>query len=263
MPDPIIKENQFWLQVLGDYSRFMRNTIYVTAADEINRSIGFITQLDELLARSRLTFSDEQLKVFNQQAYQAVQDFRKFILSIIRKQITEKNIIVMTPAILNEYVNDTERYLDILDTYMKNNTILNPVSDSITWLMKIYIGTMHLQDSIGISFIEYKRKAGALADIVLDLYLRAYVTIGLRRTNLRTYPALEQLMVDIQSQMTVYAEYLVDLIRLLKEKKLLGSITLLDLDNQYRQLCYYLTKLSMFSEIRPPVCDPTSPRESE
>jgi hypothetical protein len=49
MPDPIIKEDQFWLQVMGDYARFLRNTIYVTAADEINRSAGFITQLANYL----------------------------------------------------------------------------------------------------------------------------------------------------------------------------------------------------------------------
>lgn len=263
MSDSIINENRFWLQVMGDYARFIRNSLYPTAAAEVKRSLSFIKQLDDLLERSRQTLSDEQLKLFNRQVYQAVQDFRKFILYIVKKQISENNIIVLTSALLNEYVNDTERFLDILSTYMKHNTIINPVSENATWLLKIYAGATHLQDSIGISFIDYKRKAAAFADKALDLYLRSYVIIGLRRTDLRTFPALEQVIADIQTQMTEYAEYMVDLIKLLKEKKLLGSITLLDLDNQYRQLCYYITKLSMFSKIRPPVCDPTSPRESE
>lgn len=263
MPDSIIYEDRFWLQVMGDYARFMRNTIYSAATAEVERAISFITELDELLARSRQTLSDEDVKLFHQQVFQAVQEFRKFILVILKKQISEKNIIVMIPAMLNEYVNDTERYLDILSTYMENNTILNPVIDNATWLIKIYTGAIHLLDSIGISFINYKRKAVEFSNITLDLYLRSYIIIGLRRTSLQTFPALEQIIVDIQSQMTEYAEYLVDMIKLLKEKKLLGSMTLLDLDNQYRQLCYYLTKLSMFSDIKPPVCDPTSPRESE
>ncbi len=263
MADSISGENQFWIQILGDYARLIRNSLYPTAGIEVERADSFIAQIDELLQRSRQKMAGEQMKLFNQQVFGGVQDFRKFILHILKHQISEKNMIVMNSSTLNEYVTDTERYMDILDTYMKSASIINPVADNITWLLKIYMGATHLQDSIGIDFIEYKRKASVFANAALDLYLRSYVTIGLRRTNLRSYPALEQLMADIQNEMTRYAEYLVDLILLIKEKRLLGSITLLDLDNQYRQTCYYLTKLAMFSEIRPPVCDPATPRDSE
>jgi hypothetical protein len=255
-------DNQFWLQIMGDHTRFILNALSPKEPDEAKQAERFIALLDGLLARSKEALSDSQLKQLNQDAYQAAQEFRKFVLHLIRRQISEKLILSLRPSFLNHIVNDSEQYLDRLSLYINDHvSLLGPAGVSLVWLLNTYINALTIEDGLDATAFDHnKQQAREFANTFLDLYFKAYVMNGLRRSGLNDFPALSSLNDDIEEQMIKFAEYIVDLITLMENRKVLGNITLLYLDNFYRQLCYYMTELSGVSKVKIPVCDPASPR---
>ncbi len=178
---PVIKnvnetDNMFWLQLMGDYARFIFDALSPSEATEAARAQEFIKLMDSLLARARMSQTDGELQELNKDAYAAMQDFRKYILYLARLQLT------------------------------------------------------------------------------------GHLVFSLRRTGVNEYPALTSLNSDTAMVMIKYAQFLVELINLMHEKKVLGNLTILYLDSMYRQLCYYITELSKVSSVQAPVCDPASPR---
>jgi hypothetical protein len=258
---PIIPEHRFWLQIFGDKARFILNDLYPKEAEMIAESREFISLFDDLLAQARQALPENQLDILNRQAFRAAQDFRKFILHILLLQITGNAVINMAPAMLNVFVNETEQYINILTSYLENEEhVYNSITESITWMMNLYTSTVRIEQSIGISYVEFSVQARNYAHDFLILYLRAYIMKGFLRTGIKNLPALDQLNDDVQKKITEYAEFIVKLTELMKRKQFFGRITLLDLDSTYRQLCYFMTRLSAVSRIKAPVCDPASPR---
>lgn len=254
-----IKDLQFGFQLLGDDARFIHIALSSQAKDEIKKAQEFITLFDDLYAKSRQPLSASQLKELNQLAFQKVQDIRKYILQILRQQISKTIVINLNPNYLNMMVNTTELLLDGLSAYMRN-TFPDTTNLASTWLQNIYITTLTIQDKLGILYFEERTKAGAFAAIFTNLYNKSLILDGLRRTGLNNIPAFNRFYNQIQNHMIAYAEYLVDLINIITKKEYVGMLTLLDVDSMYRRACFFMTKLSLISEIKAPVCDPAGPR---
>lgn len=255
-----IDDLQFGFQLLGDYARFIRDALSTQAKSEIEKTLAFITVFDDFYAKSRQTLSDDQLKELNGQAFELVQEFRKFILQILRQQISKTIVINLNPNFLNMMVNTAELLLDGLSAYMRN-TFPDTTNLASTWLQNIYITTLTIQDKLGILYFEEKTKAGEFAAIFINLYNKSLILDGLRRTGLDNFPAFNQFYNQIQFNMIAYAEYLVDLINIILKKEYVGMLTLLDIDSMYRRACFFMTKLSLISDIQAPVCDSASPRQ--
>lgn len=256
-----LSELRFWLQVMGDYARFIRDSLIIKEAQEILEAQKYITLFDDLLARGRKPLAGGDLMELNRQSYREAEDFRKYILHIADRQLTEAVIVNMTPAFLNHMVNDSEYFLDSLSGYtMGREPVLNPVEVSLKWLLNLYEATLSLQDKLGSVFFIATRRAGMFSVDFLNLYYQAYVLNGLRRAGLKEFPSVQQMNEQIRDTMTSFGEYLVDLIRQTLEKKIVGTQTLLYLDNIYREVCYFLTRLAQADGVPPPACDPASPR---
>lgn len=260
-----VSDNRFWVQIMGDYSRFIYNALSPAETAEAQDAQKFIRQFDSLLADTRRETSGNQLKALNQQAYDAVQGFRKYILHLAKRQISGDLVFSLRPSFINHMVNDSEQYLYILAAYGKNKkVVLNPAAVSLVWLMNVYVSAITIEDALdATSFDQSKQRVKALANEFLDLYFKAYVMNGLRRTGLDDFPALMSLNEDIEIVIQRYAVFLVEQVNLMENKKVLGNLTMLYLDSMYRQLCYYMKELSKVSSIRPPACDFTSPRREK
>lgn len=257
-------DNRFWLQVMGDYARFIITGLPSYDTEFLNRAQQFKTLFDGLLKRARSTLTDQQLQALNQEAYQATQDLRRFVLEIIRKIITQETDIIanLSPEVLNHMVNDTEIYLTNLAAYLRDASArVNSTQVTLDWLFNIYTTCKFIGDNLSIAFFRERSRAEAFQTQFLNLYLKAFLLNGFRRTGLQTFPSLIQANDEIQEIMQEYATFVVDLIRLKADKKIIGSISTLFLDNTYRQLCYYMTQLSEVSTFKPPLCDPASPRK--
>ena len=260
-----ISDNRFWLQIMGDYARFIFNALSPAQTAEAKETQKFIREFDGLLGESRQELTKDQLTALNQRSYDALQNFRKYILQIAQLQLTGKIIFSLRPSYINHMVNDTEQYLYLLTAYKQNKAaVLNSAAVSMVWLMNIYVSAITIQDGLdATSFDRSKQNASNLAGEMLDLYFKAYVMNGLCRTGLCDFPALTSLNDDIAIVMLKYAEFLVEQINLMEEKKVLGNLTMLYLDSMYRQLCYYINELSKVSSIKPPACDPFRQRREE
>lgn len=99
-------EHQFWLQVLGDHSRFILNSLSPNEKPLIEQSEKFINLFDELLYTARESPSDEELKILNQNAYEAAMKLREFKLFLIDKHIVDKINIALPPTFINHMVNE-------------------------------------------------------------------------------------------------------------------------------------------------------------
>lgn len=260
MAEPMTQrdENRFWLQVMGDKARIMRKEMYSAETDLIRRAGEFIERFDTLLARA--TGSDDQSGV-NSDAYSAVQDFRRFVLEIIRTQISLRSVISILPDYLDVYVNECEIYLSQLNAVINGQEFKVTALDvTVIWALNAYMGAIHLEDNISSVFVDYKKRAGNFADGFLYLYMRSQVLKGFMRTGLQTFPMLNDFYNDFAVFMTRYAEVVVDLIRMLEKRSFPGTLTLLDLDDLYRILCYIMAKLAEVSVVASPACDPAAPR---
>lgn len=261
---PNITDNRFWLQVMGDYARLILYALPTIEATEANRAQQFIAQFDLLLDQARGTLTDAQIDQLNRQAYQATQEIRKYILHLIYRLITEKVVVNMYPTNLNNMVNDTEIYLTQLAAYMKKESArINSALLNLNWLFYLYISANYIGDTISITFFRERKRATEFAELFLNLYHKSFVLNGFRRTGLSNFPSLIQSNEEIQVVMTQYAEYLVELIQLKETQIIIGPLNTLYLDNLYRELCYYMTRLSEVSTVKPPSCDPTVPRKED
>ncbi len=250
---------KFGFQLLGDYARFISNALSPESAAEAQKAKAFIALFDEMYTKSGNALSGTKLADLNRQAFQDVQDFRKYALQVLRGQISKTIIISLDPQTLNMMVNTAELLLDGLGAYMRN-TFPDTSHLTSTWLQNIYTSTLLIQDRLGILFYGAREKAGEFANTFLHLYNKSLMLDGMRRTGLDKIAPFGHFCKEIKSQLTSYAEYLVDLISLITNNEYIGLLTLLEVDSIYRRVCFFLTKLAQISEIKAPACDPTAPR---
>lgn len=69
--DKTLFEHQFWLQILGDHSRFILNALSPNEEAFIQKTNAFITLFDDLLAKSHDSPSQEDIEDLNREAYAA------------------------------------------------------------------------------------------------------------------------------------------------------------------------------------------------
>jgi hypothetical protein len=255
-------EHKFWLQVLGDHSRMLLNSFSPEETEDVKKARYFINLFDNLLSKARMDLPKDEIDDLTLVAYNAAQEIRNFKLGILKRQIAGNVKINMVPTFINHMVNEVEEYLFILCSILQMGyTEVNPLHHHLLWLLD---GSGHAYGiSADLDMVEkaYIEKSRAFAKNFDNLYLKSVEMHGYMRTGLARFSSLDQLTQEAYNSMSDFKDYLKELFTLVKDKKILGSIMPLVLDHMYREECYYLTKLSMVSQVKKPVCDPTKPRE--
>lgn len=257
----IIFEHRFWLQILGDHSRFLYNSLSPNETDKIVKAKSFIGKFDDLLFKARKNLSTTEMDSLNMLAYEEVQNLLKFKFQIISEQLTSKVQISLPPTFINHMVNELEEYLFILNQVMHNkpkNTCA--LHHHLLWLSD---GAGHaVSISSNLDFTEKLliNEAKYFSKTFEDLYLKAIEFSGYTRTGLSNFKALDDLNLTAERKMLDFKKYLEMLFSKVSDKTTLGTIAPLVLDHMNREECYYLTKLASVSKTKVPDCDPTKPR---
>jgi hypothetical protein len=254
-------EHQFWLQILGDHSRFIFNALSPKELPFIQQANMFINMFDDLLNQSKQTLSQEDFQSLNQQAYASAIKIREFKLNILTNQLTDKITISLSPTFINHMLNELDEYLFIL-TALKRGDI-PPISTIHLHLLWLLDGSGHastIASNLDMTQKELIKKSKEYSKEFDNLYLRTLEFNGYTRTKIRSFPALTKLDMDANRVMIYFKSFLNELKEAIIEKKVLGALDPLAPDHMFREECYYLTKLSMISDIREPECDPTKPR---
>lgn len=257
----ILFEHRFWLQILGDHTRFIINALPCTEVSLVKKTEYFKCLFDKLLNIARNDLQERNLNQLTKSAYNATQELKSFKLYLLSKKIAGKITFNMSPTFLNHMLNELEEYLHVLNCYFNNRTFLTgPIHYHLLWLPDGSGHASSISASLDMTekkLIKYSKKFAKTFD---NLYLQAIEFKGYMRTGLCKFPALDALNKNSNSEMNCFKEFLENLKLGVLEKKVLGTLAPLVLDHMYREECYYQIKLSQSSTVKCPECDPTKPR---
>lgn len=261
----IIFEHRFWLQILGDHSRFIFNALSPLEKDTILEAEHFIKLFDQLLEISRNEgLSDSDVHDLTLKAYRHAQELREFKLHLLKRHLSGEIRIELVPTFINHMLNELEEYLCILNFVMtKSIPKANPVHHHLLWLLDGAGHATAINTSLDDTEKMLKEKSRDFTARFEALYLKAVEIAGYLRTKQSNFPALNRFNREAEEEMLSFVGFMENLEELRLDNELLGRINPLILDHMLREECYYLTKLSEVSEIEKPACDPGKPRIEE
>lgn len=254
-------EHNFWLQILGDHSRFILNALSPGETHFIQQAARFVNLFDDLLKESRKPILDEKLHDLNYKAYSAAMEIRELKLNILAKQIGEKIYINLPPTFINHMINEVEEYICILNDLIKEN--ISAARDIHLHMLWLPDGVGHadsIVSTLDMTQKELIKKSKEYSKLFTNLYLDVLEYRGYTRTGICEFPALSKLNRDASDVMSCFKKFLKELEVGIIEKEILGTLSPLMADHMFREECYYLTKLAMVAGTKNPTCDPTKPR---
>ncbi|MCZ8512033.1 DUF2935 domain-containing protein [Paenibacillus filicis] len=256
-------EHTFWLQVLGDHARFIRDALHVQEREETARAMGFVERMDSLLGRARTSMSDPELIRLSQEAYERTLELRSFKLHLLRRHLTEGVGLRLPPSFLSHMVNELEEYLRVLGSLRTGQPApaYDAVHHHVVWLQDAY---GHASSIIAELDMSEKRlmELGQTFDLHFrDFFVKAVELAGYLRTHLKDFSALERFNKEVELEMVLFQQFLRELGEHRMTKETLGTLSPLMADHMAREECYYLTKLSHVSKLAAPSCDPARERK--
>ena len=259
--ESMLFEHRFWLQILGDHSRFIFQSLAPHEQDEIERANYFIQTFDNLLEYARNPLSEEEIHSLNQQASAQTQNLREFKLHLLERHLVGKIAISLSPTFINHMVNELEEYQRILHAYMSGSLPApSPIDLHLLWLSDAAGHAATITSLLDMVEYDTKQKSKRFTNQFEHFYLKAIELAGYLRTNLHHFPALARFNHQAEMEIKLFQVFLHELEEMRMNDELLGVLTPLMADHMSREECYYLMKLSEVSDVAPPDCYPTRPR---
>lgn len=260
----VLFEHRFWLQVLGDHSRFILNALAPSELEHIQQAQYFIKTFDDLLQRSREQLREEDVNDLSQKAYLQAQALRQFKLLLLKLHLIGNIKIELPPTFLNHMLNELEEYIRVLHCYLvKQVPSFHPVHQHLLWLLDASGHATAISNHLDDTEMKTIKQSMRFSKDFKELYLKTVEFAGYLRTNLVEFPALSKLNKDAELEICLFMGFLKELEGLQFNKQVLGILTPLLLDHMFREECYYLHKLSEVSDVKKPDCDPGKPRADE
>ncbi|MCQ6559984.1 DUF2935 domain-containing protein [Paenibacillus mendelii] len=255
-------EHRFWLQILGDHSRFIYNALSPKEAEDIQRAQHFIQSFDRLLELSRAATSDATIKTLPQEALPLTSQLRLFKLNLLQRLLLGKVTIGLTPTFINHMVNELEEYLRILHALAAGEAVprFEALHHDLLWLLDAAGHAAAIAsdlDSVEKRLIEQSQKFEIHFQ---QFYMKSVEMAGYMRTHLRDFPAFHRFHKDIDLEMKLFVSFLRELEDMELTAEVLDRITPLMPDHMMREECYYLMKLASLGMVPDPKCDPAKPR---
>jgi hypothetical protein len=202
-------ELQFWLQVLGDHGRFIRDSLNPTEPKHIETAKAFIQFFDQLLADSRKAHSEEVLHELTVKAEKGGKELREFKLLLLEKLLMKDVSISLPPSFLNHMVNELEEFLRIL-TYLTDKQIpdsVHPLHHDLLWLLDAAGHAGAIDANLDRVEKDLKQKSEMFTKQFEDFYLKAVEMAGYLRTNLTSFPALTRFHHEIDLEFTIFKAF--------------------------------------------------------
>lgn len=114
-------EHRFWLQVLGDHSRFIYRSLSPSEQQEIKRAELLIADFDRLLAQARAQTNAESALWLTNHAAESVKKLKKLKLHLLHRLLVGNLGFNITPTFLNHMLNELEEYELVLRNLQTEN----------------------------------------------------------------------------------------------------------------------------------------------
>ncbi|MDR6998242.1 DUF2935 domain-containing protein [Neobacillus niacini] len=254
-------EHRFWLQILGDHSRFIHEALGPVEKNEIQMASGFINSFDTLLEQAK----SADINQLTEKAETETSKLREYKLNLIRRHLVGKIKIHLSPTFLNHMVNELEEYQRILK-HLKSQEIppvYHELHHHLVWIMDAAGHSSAISANLDSVEKRLKEKSDSYTKHFEDFYLKAVEMAGFLRTQLTNFPALEKLNSDVTLEIKLFQNFLHEIEELELSAQALGTFSPLMADHMSREECYYLMKLAESTKVDNPDCDPTKPRLKE
>lgn len=254
-------EHRFWLQILGDHSRFIYESLAPVQTEEIETALTFIREFDTLLERTK----SANLWTLSREAESEVIKLREFKLELLRKHLIGKIKIHLSPTFINHMVNELEEYLRILEHLKAGEVppVYHELHHHLLWLLDAAGHAEAISTNLDGVEKKLREKSNSYLKNFENFYLKSVELAGYLRTNLASFPALDKMNLDSQLEIKLFQNFLQEIEELRLSKQALGTFAPLMADHMYREECYYLMKLAESTKLDPPNCDPAKPRLKE
>jgi hypothetical protein len=260
--DDAVFEHRFWLQILGDHSRFILNALSPKETDDIRNAEAFITLFDLLLTEARRPDVVSQLGRLNPEAMNSVAGLKAFKLNLLERLLLGKVTIGFTPTFLSHMVNELEEYERILKALLaeKPVPVFHPLHHDMLWLQDAVGHAASIAMDLDLTENRLIEKNMDFQKHFEALYFKAVEMAGYMRTQLKDFPAFRKYHRDINLEMRVFMHFLQELEEMELKEEVLDRIAPLIPDHMFREECYYLMKLAQLGMVPAPDCDPAKPR---
>ncbi|MEH7388355.1 DUF2935 domain-containing protein [Bacillus sp. JJ1521] len=256
-------EAQFWMQILGDHSRFLHDSLAPSEAARIAKTKQFITTFDRLLDTARQPLQTNQVINIVQEGKHAGEQLRVFKLDIIKNQLVGKVKISLSPSFINHMVNELEEWLRVASFLVEGKSVptTHALHHHLIWLLDAAGHAGGIASNLDRVEKDLFQKSEKYVKEWEDFYLKAVEMVGFLRTSQYEFPALSRFNSDVELEMKIFKGFLEELEEMELNKEILGVLTPLMADHMAREECYYLIKLAESTkEVSQPNCDPTKPR---
>lgn len=255
-------EHQFWLQILGDHSRFIFNSLSPKETAEIEQAHYYICAFDSLLTKARQCSSDRDLLDLTKESHQEVKRLREFKLHLLCRHLINGIDFHLTPTFVNHMVNELEEYAVILDCLLETGKLppFHPLHYHNVWLLDAAGHASFIHCSLDEIENDLKEQSNLFKKDFDGLHQKALEFSGYLRTGLESWPALDRLNCQVNQEIDLFQKFLAEMVHLRITLEALGTISPLAPDHMYREECYYLTKLAELGAVPEPKCDPSKPR---
>ncbi|WP_088186915.1 DUF2935 domain-containing protein [Desulfosporosinus sp. FKA] len=260
----VLFEHRFWLQVLGDHSRFFLKSLGPSEKEEISRTLYFIHEFDSLLALVRKGTGMGEVHNFHNHIWQRVQQLKDFKLHLISRQLEGQIRINLEPSLISHMVNELEEYQTLLSYIVKGETVplLHPTHYHLLWLLDAIGHADTITISLDVVEASLRNESQRFTKDFEACYRKAHEISGLTRA-IRDFSVLKTFNHEAANQIQQFIHFLTQLLERLLNRSILGMLDPLMPDHMLREECYYLTKLSLVTDISSPSCDPGRARIME
>ena len=127
----------FWLQILGDHSRFIHDSLAPGQTAYIDTASAFIDRFDKLLDRSKQSLEQTELLSLVSLSKTESEAIREFKLAILKEQLVGNIKISLPPSFVNHMVNEVEEAIRIFSYLEKGESppLVHPLHHDLLWLL--------------------------------------------------------------------------------------------------------------------------------
>lgn len=260
-------EHRFWLQILGDHSRFILTNLAPRETGLIARAREFINIFDSLLEQARGEMDSQVWRSFARQVVPHVQSLRLFKLEILKLHLSKKVEIGLSPTFFNHMINELDEYVRNLN-YLGEGQLIppkSPVHHHLLWVLDAEGHAASIYCDLDASQTNLRNTAKCYKDLWSQKYLETVEFAGFLRTGIPMFPSLGEFDETVAGEMFGFKDYLEDLKLKTLSAKAIGTLSPLVPDHMAREECYYLYRLhrSDPKNVPNPNCDFTRPRVQE
>ncbi|WP_010097957.1 DUF2935 domain-containing protein [Ornithinibacillus scapharcae] len=238
-------EHQFWLQILGEHTQFIHDSLYPSEEKEIAKAKQFIDSFHHLQEEAT-NLSNHNTIAFTKKAETASERLKDFKHSMIKRQVKGTIGLHLSPTFLNHMVNEVEEYILVMN-YLKEGKaapIFHELHHHLIWLIGAagHAGVIHA----ALDAVEKQRKKRSYEFVkhFEEYYVKAIELTGYLRATTKTFPALKKFNREVQMEVESFHTFLQELNNMEHDTSLLNSLPFNMTDHMVREVTYYLSKLA-------------------